>query len=86
MAVTALQANGIVGAGIVGLPFAVRQSGFIVGMLLLLIAGTLTNYTVTLMIETGRHHGKLCYEKLCEHAFGRRVVRVCLLYRSIAIY
>jgi len=64
-------ANGIVGAGIVGLPFAVQQAGFIPGILLLFLAGFLTNYTVTLMIETGRAHNKMCYEKLCEFAFGR---------------
>ena len=63
-------ANGIVGAGIVGLPYAIKQSGFLFGVVGIVICAYLTHYTVTLMIETGRAHGRFSYEELCEQAFG----------------
>ena len=62
--------NGIVGAGIVGLPFALSQGGFIFGVSALLLVSYLTHYTVTLMVETGRAHGRFSYEELCEQGFG----------------
>ena len=63
-------ANGIIGAGIVGLPFALSQGGFVYGCSMLVLFCYLTHYTLTLMIETGRAHGRFSYEELCEEAFG----------------
>jgi amino acid permease len=63
-------ANGIIGAGIVGLPFALSQGGFLYGCTMLVLCCYLTHYTLTLMIETGRAHGRFSYEELCELAFG----------------
>ena len=62
--------NGIVGAGIIGLPHALNQAGFACGVALLLIVAYFTHYSVNLMINTGKMHGKFSYEALCEHAFG----------------
>lgn len=63
-------ANGIVGAGIIGLPFAMSQAGFALGTSLLLLVAILTHYTVILMIQLGRVNGVSTYEGLCEAAFG----------------
>jgi amino acid permease len=63
-------ANGIVGAGIIGLPYAIHQGGFLFGVTIIAICCYLTHYTVTLMVETGRAHGRFSYEELCELAFG----------------
>jgi len=65
-------ANGIVGSGIVGLPFAVQESGFILGMLSLFTVAYFTDYTVRVLVETGRAVGVTSYEKLCERAFGAK--------------
>jgi amino acid permease len=62
--------NGIIGAGIIGLPYAIGQAGFLLGLALICTMAIVTHYTVTLMIETGRAHAKFSYEALCEHAFG----------------
>lgn len=62
--------NGIVGAGIVGLPYALAQGGFMFATFMLVLVAALTHYTVTLMVETGRTHGRFSYEELCEQAFG----------------
>lgn len=42
-------ANSILGAGIVGLPYAVREAGFVTGILLLVVLGAVTSWTVKLM-------------------------------------
>eukprot|EP00946_MAST-07B_sp_MAST-7B-sp1_P002867 g2867.t1 len=62
--------NGIVGAGIIALPYATAQAGFLLGLGMICAMAAVTHYTVTLMIHTGRSHAKFSYEELCEHAFG----------------
>jgi amino acid permease len=74
-------ANGIVGAGIVGLPYALNQGGFFFGITTICFCCYLTHYTVTLMIETGRAHGRFSYEELCEQAFGKTGFYVLSLFQ-----
>ena len=62
--------NSIIGAGIVGLPYALHEAGLGAGLLLLLAIAGMTVYSAQLIIQLGVAAGKLDFEALCEHAFG----------------
>jgi amino acid permease len=63
--------NAIVGSGIVGLPFAIQQTGFVAGIFLVLLCAILTEKSLRLLIETAKHSQVPTYETLAEAAFGR---------------
>jgi len=63
--------NSIVGAGIIGLPFAVKEAGFGLGILLLFGCGLVTDFSVRLLVGTAHKVGCKDYEALCQVAFGR---------------
>jgi solute carrier family 38 (sodium-coupled neutral amino acid transporter), member 11 len=62
--------NAIVGCGIVGIPYAIRQSGLVSGILLILLCAKLTQVSLNILIETAKHVHVATYETLCEAAFG----------------
>jgi hypothetical protein len=47
--------NAIVGSGIVGLPYAMKQAGLVAGIGLVLICAVLTEKSLRLLIETAKH-------------------------------
>lgn len=63
--------NAIVGAGIVGIPYAMNQTGLVTGVLLIFSVALLTDKSLRLLIETGKHASAQSYETLMEAAFGR---------------
>mmetsp|Transcript_21496 Transcript_21496/g.45306 ORF Transcript_21496/g.45306 Transcript_21496/m.45306 type:complete len:771 (+) Transcript_21496:182-2494(+) len=63
--------NAIVGSGIVGLPFAVQEAGFVPGILLVLFAALLTEKSLRLLIETAKHSNVPSYETVAEAAYGK---------------
>ncbi len=58
--------NSIIGAGIIGLPFALREAGFGAGALLLVAIAAMTSYSVQLIVQLGVKTNQLDYERLCE--------------------
>ena len=63
--------NSIIGAGIIGLPYALKISGFYYGVFLLVAVAILIDYGVRSLIECGLIKGKQDYELLVEHLYGR---------------
>lgn len=63
-------ANSILGAGIIGLPYAVREAGFITGILLLVVLGAVTDWTVRLMVVNAKLTGQKSYTDIMEACFG----------------
>jgi hypothetical protein len=51
--------NSIVGAGIIGIPYAMRQSGIVVGLMLLILVAYLTDKSLRIIIEVACFHPKL---------------------------
>jgi hypothetical protein len=51
--------NSIVGAGIIGIPYAMRQSGIVVGLMLLVLVAYLTDKSLRIIIEVACFHPKL---------------------------
>lgn len=62
--------NSIVGCGIVGIPYAVQQCGFIVGIIMLTYVAILIYHSVLMLIECGLKVNKLDFEELSEHLLG----------------
>lgn len=63
--------NSIIGSGIIGIPSALRQAGFASGVLLLILAAIVTDYTVLLLIKDGIIANKFTYQEMVTAAFGR---------------
>mmetsp|Transcript_16865 Transcript_16865/g.31936 ORF Transcript_16865/g.31936 Transcript_16865/m.31936 type:complete len:840 (-) Transcript_16865:30-2549(-) len=63
--------NAIVGAGIVGMPFAINQCSLILGVFMIIFFAILTIKSLRLLIETAKHVDVSTYERLAEASFGR---------------
>lgn len=74
--------NSIVGAGIIGIPFALKESGLIAGVMLLLLVSYFTDKSLRMLVELAsfsyKLHGRgvLTFEDL----LSVRVIPVCVLF------
>ncbi|KAJ2963514.1 hypothetical protein NQZ79_g1603 [Umbelopsis isabellina] len=64
-------ANSIVGAGIIGLPFAFKEAGLWMGLVLLIGLTLVVDWTVRLLIFNGKMSSQTTYIDLMDFAFGR---------------
>jgi sodium-coupled neutral amino acid transporter 11 len=78
--------NSIVGAGIIGLPYALEQSGFFVGIFLLGFLAWLVDYTVILLIRNAKLAGQSTYQGLIEFCFGSRGLLTISIFQFIFAY
>ncbi|MBN3300738.1 S38A4 protein, partial [Amia calva] len=62
--------NAIMGSGILGLSYAMANTGIVLFLILLLAVAILSLYSVHLLLLTSKEGGSLIYEKLGEKAFG----------------
>ncbi|KAJ6653626.1 hypothetical protein lerEdw1_009002 [Lerista edwardsae] len=62
--------NAIMGSGILGLSYAMANTGIVLFVILLLIVAIMSLYSVHLLLKTAKEGGSLIYEKLGEKAFG----------------
>ena len=69
--------NSIVGAGIIGIPYALRMSGLWAGIILLILVAVLTDKSLRLLIEQASFHPKLhhlpihTFEDLASYPYGQ---------------
>lgn len=78
--------NSIVGAGIIGIPYAVQQCGFVAGIILLASVAYLVYNSVTMLIECGIKADKLDFEELAEHLLGRTGYYSALVFMFLFAY
>lgn len=64
--------NGIVGAGIIAMPFAVKQCGFFSGLALIAVAAYTLMETGVLIISVGARENLVHFEDIAEKLFGPR--------------
>lgn len=69
---TVNMANSILGAGIVGLPYSMRESGFVAGLALLVGIALLTDWTIRLIVLNAKLSGRGTYIDIMGHCFGQR--------------
>ena len=60
----------IIGAGVGGMPYALREAGFFSGMLLMVLVGSCSDYSVRMLIRLGKQANKQYYEQLVQSQFG----------------
>ncbi|KAI9066604.1 amino acid transporter [Trametes sanguinea] len=63
-------ANSILGAGIIGLPYAMRQAGFFTGLVLLVALCAITDWTIRLIVVNAKLSGQNSYIGVMNHCFG----------------
>jgi sodium-coupled neutral amino acid transporter 11 len=84
--------NAIVGAGIIGIPYAIRESGFVIGLLLLVLVSYFTDKSLRMIVNLASFHpvlknlGVLTFEDLMSIPFGRWGSRFILASMFILAY
>ncbi|NXN95900.1 S38A1 protein, partial [Rhinopomastus cyanomelas] len=63
--------NAIMGSGILGLAFALANTGILLFLLLLVSVTLLSIYSIHLLLVCSKETGCMVYEKLGEHVFGK---------------
>jgi sodium-coupled neutral amino acid transporter 11 len=63
-------ANSIIGAGIIGQPYAVRQAGLVGGILLLVGLTVVVDWTICLIVINSKLSGTSHFQGTVEHCFG----------------
>lgn len=63
--------NSIIGSGIIGIPFAMKQAGFGLGIILLILVAMITDYSIILLIEAGKLSNTNTYQDMMLVACGR---------------
>jgi sodium-coupled neutral amino acid transporter 11 len=65
----------------VGLPFALVQSGFVSGLILLVVLGAVTDWTIRLVVINAKLAGQSTYIDIMETAFGMPGRAGCSLFQ-----
>lgn len=64
-------ANSIIGAGIIGQPYAFRQAGLLTGILLLITLTVTVDWTIRLIVTNSKLSGTDSFQATMEHCFGK---------------
>lgn len=64
-------ANSIIGAGIIGQPYALRQAGLLSGILLLVGLTIIVDWTICLIVINSKLSGTSNFQGTVQHCFGR---------------
>lgn len=64
-------ANSIIGAGIIGQPYAIRQAGLLAGILLLIGLTVLVDWTICLIVINSKLSGTSSFQGTVEYCFGQ---------------
>ncbi|KAH9444659.1 hypothetical protein Pst134EB_024917 [Puccinia striiformis f. sp. tritici] len=70
MAGVANMANSILGAGIIGLPYALKNAGFITGTIMVIVLGIVTDWSIRLIALNSKLTGQRTYIGILENSFG----------------
>eukprot|EP00052_Salpingoeca_macrocollata_P010778 m.83514 g.83514 ORF g.83514 m.83514 type:complete len:386 (+) comp17724_c0_seq2:179-1336(+) len=68
--------NSIIGAGIIGMPYALADAGFCTGLVLIVVVGIITDYSIRLLIRDGLLTHKMSYQDMVLFCLGRRGFQV----------
>jgi sodium-coupled neutral amino acid transporter 11 len=64
-------ANSIIGAGIIGQPYAFRQAGLLTGVILLIVLTITVDWTIRLIVINSKLSGSNSFQGTVEHCFGK---------------
>ncbi|OJD33547.1 amino acid transporter [Diplodia corticola] len=63
-------ANSIIGAGIIGQPYAFRQAGLLTGIVLLVLLTATVDWTIRLIVVNSKLSGANSFQATVQHCFG----------------
>ena len=78
--------NAVLGAGVLGFPWAFKTCGLVLATLLVLITLVASELSMRLLMISSQLAGKRSYEELARHCFGRvgqRAVDFCVIIMNI---
>ncbi|KAI5257108.1 putative amino acid transporter [Aureobasidium subglaciale] len=64
-------ANSIIGAGIIGQPYALRQAGLLTGVVLLIVLTITVDWTIRLIVTNSKLSGTNSFQATVEHCYGK---------------
>lgn len=64
-------ANSIIGAGIIGQPYAFRQAGLLMGVILLIALTITVDWTIRLIVINSKLSGSNSFQGTVQHCFGK---------------
>ncbi|KAL1302119.1 hypothetical protein AAFC00_002554 [Neodothiora populina] len=64
-------ANSIIGAGIIGQPYALRQAGLLTGVVLLAALTVTVDWTIRLIVTNSKLSGANSFQATMEHCYGK---------------
>lgn len=64
-------ANSIIGAGIIGQPYALRQAGLLTGIVLLVALTVTVDWTIRLIVINSKLSGSNSFQGTVQHCFGK---------------
>ena len=64
-------ANSIIGAGIIGQPYAFRQAGLLTGIILLIVLTITVDWTIRLIVINSKLSGSNSFQGTVQHCFGK---------------
>lgn len=64
-------ANSIIGAGIIGQPYALRQAGLLTGVVLLVVLTVTVDWTIRLIVINSKLSGSNSFQGTVQHCFGK---------------
>jgi sodium-coupled neutral amino acid transporter 11 len=64
-------ANSIIGAGVIGQPYALRQAGLLTGVTLLILLTIAVDWTIRLVVINSKLSGRDSFQGTVEHCFGK---------------
>ncbi|KAG0198276.1 hypothetical protein BGX28_008277 [Mortierella sp. GBA30] len=76
-------ANSIIGAGIIGLPFAFQEAGLGMGIILLCVLTWIVDWTVGLLVHSAKLSGRTTYQDLLMFCFGKLGLIMISLFQFI---
>ena len=62
--------NAVIGAGILGMPYAIKETGLVAGAFLIVLCAMMTEKSLRILIGTAKHVGVSTYERLFESTYG----------------
>ncbi|KAH9627318.1 hypothetical protein KSS87_012678 [Heliosperma pusillum] len=78
----------IVGAGVMSLPAAIKVLGIIPGLIMILVSGFLTKYSIDILLRYSENGRAFSYGQLMDDAFGRKgevMVQVSVIINNVGI-
>ncbi|KAG0251273.1 hypothetical protein BG011_007731 [Mortierella polycephala] len=76
-------ANSIIGAGIIGLPFAFQEAGLGMGIILLCFLTWIVDWTVRLLVHSAKLSGRATYQDLLMFCFGKMGLIMISIFQFI---